>query len=295
VDWLIGMNNVLDYIEESITETIDYDKMAKMVCCSTYEFGRIFSFMAGVSISEYIRRRRLSLAAFDVQDENQKMVDIALKYCYESPASFTRAFREMHGTSPLTARKQGLALKTYPKLSFKLTIKGVEEMNFRIVKKDSFKIIGLKGMSSSIAEEGDTLDPLWRNFMDKHDIRLWNKGGESSYYQDPLWQVGAYWNESHNGETPCIIGAELGDNKPIAGMDIEEIAASTWAVFTITSPPAIAADEIYARIKTEWFPTSSYSRNPKIQNLEIYPPGDANSPDYQWQIWMPVIENGKER
>jgi AraC family transcriptional regulator len=290
MDWLMGMNNVLDYIEENITESIDYDELAKMVCCSTYEFGRIFSFMAGVSISEYIRRRRLSLAAFDVQDEDQKMVDIALKYCYESPASFTRAFKEIHGTSPLLARKQGLSLKTYPKISFKLTIKGVEEMNFRIVKKDSFKIIGLKGMSSSIVEEGDTLDPLWRNFMDNYDIRLWNKGGENNYYHEPLWQVGAYWNESKNGETPCIIGAELGDKAVLDGMDIEIIPASTWTVFTITSPSGTAQDEVYARIQTEWFPTSRYKRNQSVQSLEIYLPGDGSSQNYQWQIWMPVIE-----
>ena len=293
MDWLAGMNNVLNYIEENITETIDYDKLAKMVCCSTYEFGRIFSFMAGVSISEYIRRRRLSLAAFDVQDENQKMVDIALKYCYESPASFTRAFREMHGTSPMAARKEGRSLKTYPKLSFKLTIRGMEEMSFKIVKKDSFKIMGLKGMSTSIAEAGDTLDPLWRNFMDNYNRRLWNNGGDNNYYGAPLWQVGAYWNESKNGETPCIIGAELGDRMMLEGMDIEVIPASSWAVFTINRPAGAVIDEVYARIKTEWFPTSSYSRNPRIPNLEIYPPGDGSSPHYQWEIWMPVTENEK--
>lgn len=290
MDWLIGMNNVLDYVEENITENIDYDKLAKMVCCSTYEFSRIFSFMAGVSISEYIRRRRLSLAAFDVQDENQKMVDIALKYCYESHASFTRAFREMHGTSPLSARTQGLSLKTYPKLSFKFTIKGVEEMNFRIVKKDSFKIMGLKGMATYIPEKGDTLDPLWRNFMDNYDTRLWNNGGENNYYHGPLWQVGAYWNESKNGETPCIIGAELEGKPALDGMDVEVIPQSTWVVFTISGPAGTGADEAYARIRSEWFPTSRYTRNPKVQNLEVYPPGDGSSQSYQWQIWMPVIE-----
>lgn len=174
MDWLIGMNNVMDYVEENITEGINYDTLAKMLCCSSYEFGRIFSFMAGVSISEYIRRRRLSLAAFDVQDKNQKIIDIAMKYGYESPASFTRAFREMHGTSPLLARKQEIPLKTYPKLSFKFTIQGVEEMNFRIVKKDDFKIMGLKGMSTSIAAEGENLDPLWTNFMNNYNDRLWN-------------------------------------------------------------------------------------------------------------------------
>ena len=284
MDWLTGMNAVLDHVESNITEPMDYDKLAKIVCCSTYEFGRIFSFMAGVSISEYIRRRRLSLAAFDLQDHSLKVIDIAFKYCYESPTSFTRAFKEMHGISPLEARKQGKSLKTYPKLSFKFTIKGVEEMEYRILKKDSFKIMGLKGMSNSIAEEGDTLDPLWRNFMDNYDSKIWQ------YYHAPLWQVGAYWNQSIKGSTPCIIGAELGDKDILEGMDVEEISSSTWAAFIIKGPAGVGADEAYARIRTEWFPTSRYSRNPNIQHLEIYPPGDASSEKYQWEIWMPVLE-----
>lgn len=283
MDWLTSMNAVLDYVEDNITEPIDYDKLAKIVCCSTYEFGRIFSFMAGVSISEYIRRRRLSLAAFDLQDQNLKVIDVAFKYCYESPTSFSRAFKDMHGISPLLARKQGF-LKTYPKLSFKITIKGVEEMEFRIVKRDSFKIMGLKGMSTSIAQVGDTLDPLWRNFMDNYDNRLWKN------YHAPLWQVGAYWNESKNGATPCVIGAEVRGTDIVEGMDVEEILPSTWAAFSIEGPAGKGADEAYARIRTQWFPTSRYIRNPNMQHLEIYPPGDASLDNYRWEIWMPVLE-----
>ncbi len=290
MDWLVGMNNVIDYIEENITESIDYDKLAKMICCSSYEFSRIFSFMVSVPVSEYIRNRRLSLAAFDVQDENMKMIEIALKYRYESPASFTRAFKELHGTSPLLARKKGLSLKTYPKLSFKLTIKGVEEMNFRIVSKETIRIIGLKGKSSSIADEGADLDPLWTNFMENYDARLWNNGGEENYYHEPLWQVSAYWNQSENGETPCIIGAELNDKPNIDGMDEETIVASKWAVFTISCPAGLGHDEAYARIQTEWFPTSTYIRNKNVQSLEVYPPGDGTSKNYKWEIWMPVLE-----
>lgn len=106
MDWLQGMNQVVEYIEENLTENIRIDSLSRIVGCSVYEFSRIFSFMAGMSVSEYIRRRRLSQAVFDIQDGNEKIVDIALKYCYESQATFTRAFKEMHNQTPMLARKK---------------------------------------------------------------------------------------------------------------------------------------------------------------------------------------------
>jgi len=104
MDWLKSMNNVIRYVEENLTQPIQYEILARIVGCSIYEFSRIFSFMTGMSISEYVRRRRLSQAVFDIQHGNEKIVDIALKYCYESQAAFTRAFRDLHGTAPLSAR-----------------------------------------------------------------------------------------------------------------------------------------------------------------------------------------------
>ena len=142
MDWLKGMNNVVNYIEENLTQPISYETLGKMTGCSAYEFSRIFSFMTGVAISEYIRRRRLSRAVFDIQQGSEKIIDIAFKYCYESPSTFTRAFREMHGTTPLQASKTGISLKMYPPISFVLTIKGVSEMTFKMEKLEAFTIAG---------------------------------------------------------------------------------------------------------------------------------------------------------
>ena len=135
MDWLKGMNSVVGYIEDNLTQPIQYQSLSRIVGCSVYEFSRIFSFLAGMSISEYIRRRRLSQAAFDIQGGGEKIIDIALKYCYESPTTFARAFRELHGTSPSSARKASVSLKTYPPISFILTIKGANEMKHRIEKR----------------------------------------------------------------------------------------------------------------------------------------------------------------
>ena len=166
MDWLQRMNSVIGHIEENLTQPIQYESLSRIVGCSVYEFSRIFSFMTGMSISEYIRRRKLSQAVFDIQSGNDKIIDIALKYCYESPTTFTRAFKELHGTTPLSARKNSVSLKTYPPISFVLTIKGVNEMDFRIEKTDSFQIMGLAGYHSfdENCYELDWKDTLWGQF-----------------------------------------------------------------------------------------------------------------------------------
>ena len=293
MDWLKGMNNVIEYIEENLTQTIKYESLSRIVGCSIYEFSRIFSFMAGMSVSEYIRRRRLSQAVFDIQNGSEKIIDIALKYCYESPATFTRAFRELHGSTPTSARKTGVQLKTYPAISFVLTIKGVNEMNFRIEKKESFQIMGLSGYETGENIEikpGVCLSKLWNEFMDGgYNAKLWNNGGDS-YYTAPFWQIGAYEFQSKDDKVKAIIGAEYKGKKP-DGVTVETIPAATWAVFSINSNTGNEQyNAAYTRVLTEWFPASQYKRNEAAPNLDVYPDGDVNSKDYTWEIWIPVLD-----
>ncbi|MCL2753159.1 MAG: AraC family transcriptional regulator [Defluviitaleaceae bacterium] len=288
MDWLKGMNDVVIHIEENLLHPICNADLSRIVGCSVYEFSRIFSFMAGMSVSEYIRRRRLSQAAFDIQSGG-KVIDIALKYCYESPTSFTRAFKELHGISPSQARKEGVPLKTYPPITFVLTIKGVNEMNFRIEKKDSFQIMGLAGTDNLDCNTwgNDTLPPLWRKFMDEYHPRLQNAGGKS-FYSMPFEQVAAYDFGNDQNSTNIIIGAQYHGTKP-DGMTTKTIPAATWAVFTITSPTgAPYVPEAWTRVITEWFPASGYLRDEEVPSMEVFPDGNASSKDYQWEIWMPV-------
>ena len=149
MDLLQEMNQVIAYIEENLTGRIRHEPPARMMGCSVYEFSRIFSFLTGMSLSEHIRRRRLSQAVFDLQNSNEKIVDIALKYGYESPTTFTRAFRELHGVTPSSVRKMSVSLKTYPPITFLLTVKGVTGMEFRIEKKECFQIMGLSGYDTT--------------------------------------------------------------------------------------------------------------------------------------------------
>lgn len=152
MDWLDRMNNVMEYVETHLSDTIDYDIVARIACCSTYHFQRMFPFITNVSLSEYIRRRRLTLAAFELQQSGTKVIDIALKYGYESPEAFSRAFKKMHGVMPMSARDKGVTLKAYPRLSFHISIRGDVEMNYRIEEKQAFEMFGV---STLVNSDGD--------------------------------------------------------------------------------------------------------------------------------------------
>ena len=142
MDWLSGLNQAVEYMEKNLSGAIRYEDMAQMVSCSVYEFSRVFSFVAGVPVSEYIRRRRLTQAAFDLRQGKGKVIDIALKYGYDSPSAFARAFKELHGAAPSAARREGVLLKTYPPVSFLLTIRGEHAMEFRIEKREAACLAG---------------------------------------------------------------------------------------------------------------------------------------------------------
>ena len=288
MDWLQGMNHVADYIETYLTERLSYEVMARMVGCSAYEFSRIFSFMTGMPVSEYIRRSRLSQAEYDLR-AGRKVIEVALKYGYDSPTAFARAFRELHGISPTEARKPGVVLKTYPPISFQFTIRGVTEMEFLIERTKAFKIVGLvdKGDSSQqdYMDSGSVLGPVWQRFMDEYDPRLYHGGGDGNLYCAPFWQVAAY-SFALDGET--AIGAEYRGKCP-PGMELYPVPAAQWAVFTFSGPTGHPhVPEAYTRILTEWFPQSGYRRDEDVPNLEVYPAGDVADPGYAWEIWMPV-------
>ncbi len=144
MDVLDSLNKALAYLEEHLTGDIDYTEIAKIAGCSEYHFKRMFSFLAGLSLSEYIRRRRLTLAALDLKDSNLRIIDVAVKYGYESADSFSRAFQSIHGILPSEARNGSSRLKAYPRMTFQLAIKGGGAMNYRIVEKAPFKLVGFK-------------------------------------------------------------------------------------------------------------------------------------------------------
>ena len=142
MDWIEKLNEALDYIEANLDGEIDVGLAAKKALCSSFHFQRMFTYIAGQTLGEYIRRRRMTLAAFELGNSDVKVVDLALKYGYDSPTAFTRAFHAIHGVTPKAAREKGNVLSAYPRLTFILSVKGEYAMNYKIEHNKGFRIVG---------------------------------------------------------------------------------------------------------------------------------------------------------
>ena len=160
MDWIERLNDAVKYIEENLSSDIDYSLAAQRACCSLYHFQRMFSYISGIPLSEYVRRRKMSLAAADIIG-GEKIIDVAVKYGYSSPTAFNRAFKSVHGVAPSDARSCGTVLKSYPPLVFKITVKGVYEMNYRIEKKDAFRVVGVSSPMETDMEKNFSVIPLF--------------------------------------------------------------------------------------------------------------------------------------
>jgi AraC family transcriptional regulator len=159
------MNLAMEYIERHLTDEINPSELAGIAGCSAYHFVRMFSFISGIPLSEYIRRRRLTAAAFDLQRDGTKVIDVAMKYGYDSPTSFNRAFQNLHGIPPKEARVKGSLLKSYPVMSFHLSVRGDVQMNYRTEGKGEFNIVGIKERMTMVAGEENfkRITELWAN------------------------------------------------------------------------------------------------------------------------------------
>lgn len=295
MSFLSRMTEVVDYIEEHITDDIDFNDVAKIVCCGVYQFGRIFSYVVGVSLSEYIRRRRLTLAAIELQEGNIKVVDVAIKYGYNSPDSFTRAFQLMHGITPKEACAIGVKLKLYPCITFFITIKGDVEMEYRIVEKQKITVVGVVKNFGKV-----TANQNAKNWQEKSgDVWLfWLEflnGGMNELIRDkyklycsPFWQIGVT-QTLVNGETVIAIGAES-DGKDYPDLTAFEVPASMWAVFTAKgklNQDTHPIESLMTRIVAEWLPSSGYVKSMNYE-IEVYGPGNTASTDYTCEIWIPI-------
>lgn len=295
VEFLTRMTEVVNYIEEHITDDINFNDMAKIVCCGVYQFGRIFSYVVGISLSEYIRRRRLTLAALDLQSSKSKVIDIALKYGYNSPDAFTRAFQNMHGITPKEASVLGVKLRLYPRITFHISIKGDVKMEYRIVEKSEIKVIGVvKNLGKWTANNQannwqERIGDKWKFWGEFFDEGMNDKiRDEYKLYRSPFWQMGVT-QTLDNGETILAIGAES-DGKDYPDLDMFEVPASTWAVFTAQgtlNQDNHPIEVLMTRIVTEWLPTSGYIKSMNYE-IEVYGPGNTQSDDYACEVWIPV-------
>ncbi len=296
MDFLNRMNQVVEYIEGHLTDDIDFNDLASIVCCSVYQFGRIFAYVVGASLSEYIRRRRLSQAALELQMGKHKVIDIAVKYGYNSPDAFTRAFQTMHGVTPKEACAFGVKLRLYPPITFHISIKGDVSMEYRIEEKSVMHCAGIVRNFGKVKVNEDIQHwtearpdvwKFWDHFLDEgENIIIRDK---YKLYRWPLWQVG--FNEIlDNGDTVVKIGAEVREGEEYPELTKFDIPAHTWAIFTCKgtlNQKVHPITQTMTRVLSEWLPTSGYELIKGI-DLETYGPGDTQSDDYICELWLPV-------
>ncbi|WP_101843536.1 AraC family transcriptional regulator [Halobacillus sp. Marseille-P3879] len=290
MDSIEQVNKALSYIEEHITEKVDYQVVARIACCSEYHFKRVFSFLAGIPLSEYIRLRRLTYAAYELNQSQARVIDIAVKYGYRSADSFSRAFQEWQGITPTEARREAQLLKAYPRMNFQLTIQGGNEMNYRIEEKEEFYIVGLKkrvpiifhGVNSEIAG-------MWRSLTAK-DIQ--NLKSFSNIEPGGIISASTNFSEGRmeeKGELDHYIGTATTMDY-CESFDKLKVPASTWAVFEVEGPFPDTLQNVWGRIYSEWFPSTNYEQKegPEI----LWNEGkDTSSATFKSEIWIPVIHS----
>ena len=283
MDWLTGIQKAIRYIEDHITEDLDYNEIAKEAACSQFYFQRIFGILCGISLSEYIRNRRLTLAGNELVTTDQRIIDIALKYGYESPESFTRAFSKFHGISPSLARKDGSKLKSFSPLSVKIILKGGHFMDYQIVKKEAFQVVENVETHSVINSQNlNTIPEFW--------TRSWQDGTNEKLLKlsnDPSHIYGICYSQTSSDEKTFEYSIAVtydGKSEIPSEFRLKEIPERTWVVFEAHGELPQAIQDLWHNIYTEFFPTSEYQSTNEM-DIEVYP---TNS--YQYQIWIPVTK-----
>lgn len=283
MEWIERLNSAINYIEENIGETIDLDEVAKIACCGTYHFQRMFAYMANIPLSEYIRRR-MSLAAIDLQNGDCKVIDISMKYGYDSPTAFNRAFKNVHGIAPSQAKgSSGVVLKTYLPISFKITIKGAVEMKYRIEKKEAFRVVGIS-------------KPLEKEFEKNFEIVpcMWHEAAMNGMIQrlvmmmdgSPKGLLGiSNCNEAEDWRYYIAVASSQTTDD---SLEEYTVPASTWAIFE-GEGTNLSIQELERRIVTEWLPSSGYEYE-NVPDIEVYLNSDPQNAKYE--VWIPVKRKG---
>lgn len=277
MEWIERLNGAIGYIEEHLTDEIDYAQLGRIACCSTYHFQRMFSYMAGVPLAEYIRRRKMSRAAADLQS-GRKIIDVACDYGYQSPTAFNRAFQSVHGVPPSALRQEGVSVRSYPPLTFTITIKGVEEMQYRIETKEPFRVVGVSmPLSKEIARNFQEVPRLWEACAVDGTLQKLAGMMDSA----PMGMLGV---SACNDTEQWKYFIAVATTQPADGFEEYTVPAATWAVFP-GSGTGVSIQKLEERILTEWLPTSGYEYG-SGPDVEVYLSPDPRNARYE--VWIPV-------
>lgn len=290
MEWLKNLGAAIDYIEDHLDKEISVEEAARIACCSPYYFQRIFSYVSGVSLSEYIRRRKMTQAAFELQRTDSRVIDIALKYGYSSPTSFNRAFQNVHGISPTAARAAGTLLQAYPSLGFSIRITGENALTYRIVKRMPVRIVGVRVSMVEDMEENLKLVPdFWKSTVEGKQFSAICRLAD----REPAGVLGVsvYKNPK---EIYYYIGVATDAPAP-PDLYEYEIPAASWVVFENEGCLKEEVQRTFRRFYTEWLPFSGY-QYAKLPDIEVYSFCDRGTCPVQgcFEVWIAITGEDEE-
>ncbi|MBM9617406.1 AraC family transcriptional regulator [Streptomyces zhihengii] len=279
------LNQAMDHIESHLDQRIEVADLARIATTSEYHFRRLFSALAGMPLSEYVRRRRLTVAGAEVLAGDRTLLEIAVRYGYTSGEAFARAFRALHGTGPGEVRRSGATLASQPRLSFRLTVEGSNTMRYRVVEKDAFRLAGRRarvplvheGMNPAI---GDFIRGLGRETIGRIEDLSDQEPRGIVAVSDKLEESRAegteleYWHAA-------VTGGDVPDD-----MDTMPVPAGTWAVFESSGPFPHTLQYLWRDVFTQWFPSNPYRSRPGPELLCTRLSQDGTHADAE--LWIPV-------
>ncbi len=280
--WIESITEAINYIEENLTEKITIDDIAKHAGISPFYFQKGFAMLCGFSVSEYIRKRRLSLAGNELIQTNRKIIEIALDYGYDSPDSFTKAFFRFHGVTPTAVRRQGAMIKSYAPLTINFMLKGGYTMDYKIMEKEAFTVVG-KAKTFAYENAAIEVPKFWQEFF--------KTGGNKTI----CGMYGINMDlEMGGNEFQYMIADDYDPTKEIPeGFITQVIPKHTWAVFSCIGPSAKMMPEINQKIFSEWLPNNNDYEIAEGYNIEMYTdvvnyPKGIQDEKYYSEIWIPV-------
>lgn len=278
MEWIDNLNKSIEYIEEHITDEVDYEQLAKIACCSAYHFQRMFAYLANAPLSEYIRRRRMSLAALDLQNGTESVTAIGLKYGYSSPTAFNRSFKNIHGIAPSVAKARGAKLKSYPPISFSVAVKGGKELCFRIEDKPSFRVVGISApLQNEIEKNFKVVPQMWAKAAMFGTVAKLSK----MMNKEPMGLLGvSACGDAEQWKYYIAVSTDA----PAGKYEEYIVPAASWAIFS-GEGPSKSIQELEQRIVTEWLPSSGYEYV-NAPDIEVYLNADPKNAKYE--VWIPI-------
>ncbi len=285
MNWLHEMVKSIDYIEAHLTEPLEVQDIAKAANASSFYYQRMFSVLTNMSVQTYIRNRRMTLAAMELQTTDTKVIDLAFKYQYDSSEAFSRAFKSVHGVSPSKARKDRVPVKAFLKLSIQVSMKGDVPMNYRLETKEGFTFYGMTKNFSIVDDSNLKEIPKW--WQDTMVDGSYNKMISHSSNNQCLG-VCMPMDIDKDTDFNYVIGAF--SQKKVEDFDNYQVPKAEWAVFELRGPMQDTLQLAWKRIFSEWFPQTGY-KHANLPEFEVYMDGDMNASDYYMEIWVPITKD----